>query len=189
MTWIDAGVLIVVVLSALFSTVRGFVREVLGVAAWLGAAFCAVRFYPLVTGPVASVLPVKGAVVYASMFIVFLVVLIVLSMVSALIGGLVRDSALSGLDRSLGMVFGVVRGAFIVCLAYIALSVGVAPDQWPAPVVNARFLPWAHAGAVALVDYLPHDYQPKVDPLPGAAAPSAGALMQQPVAGSAITTQ
>jgi membrane protein required for colicin V production len=157
------------------------------VAAWLGAAFCAVRFYPLIMTQVASVLPMKGAVVYVAMFLVFLVVLIVLSLISALIGGLVRDSALSGLDRSLGMVFGLLRGAFIVCLAYIALSVGVGQDQWPAPVVNARFLPWAHAGAAGLVSFLPHDYQPKVDPLPGAPAPSAGELMQQPVAGSATT--
>ena len=99
---------------------------------------------------------------------------------------MVRDSALSGLDRSLGMVFGVVRGAVIVCLAYIALSVGVDPAQWPAPVVNARFLPWAHEGAVTLVSYLPRQYQPKVAPLPNAATPSAATLMQTPVSGSAL---
>src|ERR1700722_14888735 len=82
--------------------------------------------------------------VYVSMAVIFVVVLIVLSLVSALIGGLVRDSPLSGLDRSLGLVFGAVRGALIICLAYIALSVGVAATEWPAPVVKARFLPIAY---------------------------------------------
>ena len=84
------------------------------------------------------------------------------------------------------MVFGVVRGAVIICLAYIALSVAVDPAQWPAPVVNARFLPWAHQGAVALVSYLPPQYRPKVAPLPGPPAPSAATLMQTPVTGSAL---
>ncbi|NNM57167.1 CvpA family protein [Acidocella sp.] len=186
MTWIDAAALVIVILSAAFSMVRGFVREALGVAAWIGAAFAAVKFYSLVQPEMASILP-KNLVDYGSMALVFLVVLIVLSLISALIGGYVRDSALSGLDSSLGLVFGAVRGALVVCLAYIALSVGVAPEQWPAPVNNARFLPMAYQGATALVSLLPKQYQPKVDPLPGKPAPSAGSLMQQPVAGSALS--
>lgn len=189
MNWIDAAVLVVVLLSAAFSMVRGFVREVLGVAAWIGAGLAAVRFYPLVLPEVNSVLPAKGFVVYVAMAVIFIVVLIVLSLISALIGGLVRESALSGLDRSLGLVFGAARGALIICLAYIALSVGVAQADWPAPVLNARFLPLAYQGAAALVGLLPKPYRPKVDPLPGTPAPSAGALMQQPVAGSALNTQ
>jgi membrane protein required for colicin V production len=189
MTWVDAAVLVIVLLSAAFSMVRGFVREALGVAAWVGAAYAAVRWYPLVLPEISSVLPMKNFVVYVAMAVIFIVVLIVLSLISALIGGLVRDSALSGLDRSLGLVFGAVRGMIIVCLAYVALSVGLAEGQWPAPVVNARFLPLAHQGAVYLVAFLPSPYQPKVDPLPGAPAPSAGALMQQPVTGSALSTQ
>jgi membrane protein required for colicin V production len=186
MTWIDAAALAIVILSAAFSMVRGFVREVLGVGAWVGAAFAALRFYPLVQPYVGSVLAAKNLVVYASMGVVFLVTLIVLSIISAVIGGFVRESALSGLDRSLGVVFGVVRGAVIICLAYIALSVAVDPAEWPAPVVNARVLPWAHQGAVTLVSYLPPRYRPKVAPLPGAPAPSAAMLMQTPVTGSAL---
>lgn len=189
MTWVDGAVLLIIVLSALFSMVRGFVREVLGVGAWAGAAYAAVRLYPLVQPYVNSVLPAKNFVVYVSMGVVFLVVLILLSLLSALIGGMVRDSPLSGLDRSLGLVFGAARGAFIVCLAYIALSVGVDETQWPAPVVNARFLPAVYQGAVVLAGLLPKTYQPKVDPLPGAAPPSAAKLMQQPVSGSALSTE
>jgi membrane protein required for colicin V production len=187
-TWIDAAALVIIGLSAAFSMVRGFVREVLGVFAWIGAALAAVKFYPLVQPEIGSLLPasMKNFVVYGAMAVVFLIVLIILSLISALIGGLVRDSALSGLDRSLGLVFGAVRGAVVICLAYVALSVGVAQPQWPAPVVNARFLPVAYQGAKTIVSLLPKMYQPKVDPLPGAPAPAASALMQQPVAGSAL---
>ena len=187
MTWIYAAALVIVILSAAFSMVRGFVREVLGVGAWIGAAFAAMKFYPLMQPLIASVLP-KNLVDYGAMAVIFIVVLIVLSLISALIGGFVRDSALSGLDSSLGVVFGAARGALVVCLAYVALSVGVAQSQWPAPVNNARFLPLAFQGATTLVALLPKQYQPKVDPLPGKPAPSASTLMQQPVAGSALTT-
>ncbi len=100
-----------------------------------------------------------------------------------------RDSALSGLDRTLGMLFGVVRGIVLVCATYIVLSVAVAEPQWPAPLVNARLLPVAYYGAMDLVALIPDPYKPKVDPLPSAAPPSAGQLMQQPVAGSALKTE
>lgn len=191
MTWIDGAVLIIVLLSAAFSAVRGFVREVLGVGAWAGAAVAAVKFFPVVQPEIASLLPasMKNLTVYGAMAVVFLIVLIVLSLISALIGGLVRDSALSGLDRSLGLVFGAARGAMIVCASYIILSVGVAEPQWPAPVVNARFLPAAYTGAKTLATLLPKQYQPKVDPLPGAQPPSAATLMQQPIIGTALRTE
>jgi membrane protein required for colicin V production len=187
MTWVDGAAIAVVVLSALFSLVRGFVSEVLGVGAWIGAALGALSGYKYVEPYVASVVSAKNFIVPVSAGIVFIALLIFLSILSAWIGGLVRDSALSGLDRTLGIVFGVVRGAVIVCLAYIGLSLFLVPQEWPAPVSNARFLPYAHAGAVMLVSLLPPDYQPKVNALPQPGAPSANTLMQQPVSGSALT--
>ncbi len=45
MTWVDGAAIGIVVLSALFSLVRGFVREVLGVGAWVGAALAALSGY------------------------------------------------------------------------------------------------------------------------------------------------
>jgi membrane protein required for colicin V production len=189
MTWIDAAALGIILLSAAFSTVRGFVRELLSIIAWVGAAIAALNLFPYVVPYVGSILPLKNLVPFVAIGFVFIVTLILLSLLAALLGGLIRDTALSGLDRSLGMVFGVVRGIVIVCLAYIGLSVGVDQSQWPAPVVNARLLPAAHAGAVDLVTLVPDPYKPKVDPLPYARPPSAGSLMQQPVAGSALRTE
>ncbi len=189
MTWIDAAALGVVVISALFSLVRGFVREVLSIFAWVGAVVAALKLFPYVQPYVASVLPQKNLVVFASIGLVFIVVLIVLSIIAAAIGGLVRSSALSQLDRTLGLVFGVVRGAIIVCIAYIGLSIGLPQPSWPAPVVNARFLPAAYQGAVWLAGLVPAEYRPSILAPPTAPPPSAGALMQQPVAGSALRTE
>lgn len=186
MTWVDAVAIGIIVLSAVFSLVRGFVREMLGVFAWVGAAFGALKGYQFVQPYVASVLPAKNLVMPVSIAVVFIVVLIVLSIISAWIGGMVRESALSGLDRSLGLVFGVVRGGVILCLAYIGLSMFVMQDEWPAPVVNARFLPLAFQGASELAGMLPVNYRPNILPLPSAKTPSAGSLMKQPVAGSAL---
>jgi len=189
MTWVDAAAISIIILSSLFSLVRGFVREMLGVAAWLGAAFAALKGYIYIQPYVASVLSVKNLITPVSVGAVFLIILIILSIVSAYVGGLVRESALSSLDRSLGLVFGALRGFVILALAYIGLSVFVPATQWPEPVINARLLPVVFDGATTLADILPDGYRPNVLPLPVAPQPTAGALMQQPVAGSALRSE
>jgi membrane protein required for colicin V production len=189
MTWVDAVAISIIILSALFSLVRGFVREMLGVAAWLGAAFAALRGYQYVQPYVASLVTLKSLIIPISIGIVFIVTLIILSIISAWVGGLVRDSALSSLDRSLGLVFGAIRGAVILSLGYIGLSMFVAQTQWPAPVVNARLLPYAYDGASFLAGLIPPTYRPTVLSLPSTPPPSANSLMQPPVAGSALRTE
>lgn len=187
MTWVDAVMLGVVALSALFSMVRGLVREVLSVGAWIGALLACLHFYGPVQPFVASVLPrgLSHFAIYGAMAVVFLVVLIILSIVSGVLGGLVRKSALSGLDHSLGIVFGIARGAIIIFLAYIALGMTEPSPNWPPPVANARFLSIAQQGAGWLVGFLPPQYQPKIQPLPRH-DPTATALMTQPIKGSAL---
>jgi membrane protein required for colicin V production len=189
MTWVDAAAISIIILSALFSLVRGFVREMLGVAAWLGAAYAALKGYQLAVPYVASVLSIKNLVIPVAIGIVFIVILIILSIISAWIGGMVRESALSSLDRSLGLVFGAVRGAVILSIGYILLSMFVPQSEWPTPVIQARLLPLAFDGANLLAGLPPPGYQPTVLPLPIAQPPTAGALMQQPVAGSALRTE
>jgi membrane protein required for colicin V production len=189
MTWVDAAAISVIILSAVFSLVRGFVREILGVAAWLGAAYAALRGYQLVEPYVGSVVAARNLVIPISIAVVFIIILIILSVISAWIGGMVRESALSSLDRSLGLVFGAVRGAVILSLAYIVLSMFVQEQDWPPPVAQARLLPYAYDGANLLVGLLPQAYQPTVAPLPGRQPPSADSLMQQPVSGSALRTE
>lgn len=187
MTWVDAVILGVIALSALFSMVRGLVREVLSVGAWIGALLACLRFYGPVQPFVASVLPagLSHFAIYGAMAVVFLVVLIILSIVSGVLGGMVRNSPLSGLDHSLGIVFGIARGAIIIFLAYVALGMTEPSAAWPAPIANARFLPLAQEGAGWLVGLLPQQYQPKIQQLP-AKDPTAATLMQQPVQGSAL---
>jgi len=177
MNWVDAAVLFILILSALFSVVRGFVREVLGVVAWVGAAWLAWKFYPLLVPEVASVLPMKNFVNGTAAGVVFVIVLVVLSLLSALIGDVVRNSPVAGVDSSLGLLFGLARGALVVCVAYIALTVGVQASEWPAPVKNARCLPLVREGADALITLLPAKYRPALS------AP-AGTVPLPPVSGS-----
>lgn len=184
MNWVDLAVLALLLVSGLLGVMRGLVREVLGVAAWVTAAFAAGPY-----GVFRSVAPFvrrhisDPAIADATAFFgVFLLVLILLWLVVRTLSNAVRGSALGGLDRTLGLVFGLVRGAALLAVAYILLGIGLAVEQWPAPVLEARSLPAIHHGAEWLAAQLPPTYRPAVaQPPPGRLATAASLLRASPV--------
>jgi membrane protein required for colicin V production len=186
MTWFDLVMLAILALSALLAFFRGFVREVLGVGAWVGAIIISIWFFPFVSPKFETWIKAKEFADPAAYGAVFLVALIVLSVLSSWIGALVRGSALGGVDRTLGIVFGIIRGAAVLIFCYFAAGLFTTPQQWPAPVRDARFLPYVYEGARALVTYLPAGYQPHVPEPPVTATPSLGDLLQPTPKGSAL---
>jgi membrane protein required for colicin V production len=166
--WVDLAVLGVVALSALLAFMRGFVREVLGIGAWVGAAVFSVVAFPYVAPKFHEWLGDPSVADPAAYVAMFVAALIALSLLTGAIGAAVRMSMLGGIDRTLGVVFGIARGAVLVIFAYIAGGTLIAIDRWPEPVQQARLLPYAYQGAVWAVGLLPDEYRPNVPkPPPG----------------------
>jgi len=178
MTWVDLVVLGVLLTSAALAFMKGLVREVLGIGAWVGAIIIAVKALPWSRTMAARWIDEPAWLDPAGFLGVFLLALIVLSIIARLIGRLVRGSALGGLDRTLGVLFGLARGAALVIIAYILAGMAVATEQWPEPVLNARSLGFTHDGAVWLARQLPEEYRPQIKPPPGQRTPTAEELMR-----------
>jgi membrane protein required for colicin V production len=185
MTWVDLAVLGILGLSALLAFMRGLVREVLGIGAWVGAVAAAITELPLARSLVRPWMKTPEWVDPISFIVVFLVSLIVLSLIARAIGRLVRGSALGGVDRTLGLVFGLVRGAVLVILAYIIAGMAVPVDHWPDPVLEARSLEPAFEGARWMVRQLPDDYRPRLYAPPAGRQTTAEALLHAQPQGTA----
>lgn len=189
MNAVDYVVLGLLAVSGLLAFLRGFVREVLGVAAWIGAAVIALSSGALVRPYVKQYIgqwltdPVLQD--YAGIGAVFLVAVIVLLMISHWVGALVRQSVLGGVDRSLGLVFGLGRGAALIVVAYIGANLLIPIKTWPEFVLQARSLPVAYQGATWLSAQIPAAYRPKVEPPPLGRETNAGDLMRATPAGRA----
>jgi membrane protein required for colicin V production len=161
MNALDLAVVAVIVLSAVFAFARGFVREALSIAAWAGAAaatlygFDAVNRLTLkfVTTPLLAEL-VAGAGL-------FLASLIVLTVLTGYAARFVRASAASPIDRTLGLIFGIGRGAALVLLAYLLLDIGLPPNDRPNWVREAKCEPYLAEGANWLRAHLPAAWQLK----------------------------
>ncbi|HUN50767.1 MAG TPA: CvpA family protein, partial [Candidatus Sulfotelmatobacter sp.] len=104
---IDLGIIAVVLLSGVLAFFRGFVKEVLAIVGWIGAAFATLYlFTPL--APIARRYLTPALLADAvTALTVFIIAVIILSVISHAIAARVRDSVLSALDRALGFLFGI----------------------------------------------------------------------------------
>jgi membrane protein required for colicin V production len=170
MTAVDLGVLGVMLVSGLLAFSRGLVREILSIGAWVGAAVVALEFLPAVRPLIEPHLPSPEWTDPAGYILLFLVSLIVFTLIAKTIGGMVRGSAIGGVDRTLGLVFGFARGAVLAVVAYILGSMAIPVDRWPDSVLDARSLPYIYNGADWTVRQLPPEYQPKLQPPPSRTA-------------------
>lgn len=191
MNTVDLAVLALLALSGMVGFVRGLVREVLGVGAWVAALLVAspLGLFPYVQ-PIARQNIADPAIADPAAFgAVFFLTLVLLWIVAGRVSALVRGSALGGLDRTLGLVFGVGRGAVLVVVAYILAGLALPVETWPALVREARLLPAVHHGAVWLAGQLPPGYQPAVQPLPAGRETTAGALLHANPVGRATAAR
>lgn len=153
MIWVDWLIIAIVALSAAISLIRGFVVEALSIVIWVLALWAAFRF----TAPFASVflgsidLPSVRLAVAALILIVSILVLG--SMLSWVVGRLVRSTGLSGTDRLLGAVFGALRGVLtVIALVAVASWTPVCQDPWWR---QSRLIPTVEAIAIYARDFLP----------------------------------
>jgi len=124
MTWLDYGVIAVLVLSIAWGTWRGLVDEVLSLAGWL-LAFLAAN---LLAAPLSETFPANMRPefrVVGAFLLVFIGTLVLTTLLTALVTKFVRVSVLQSLDRWLGALFGLLRG--LVLVIAFALVAGLTP--------------------------------------------------------------
>lgn len=130
MTWVDYAVLAVLGVSAALGLWRGFVREVLALIGWVAAGIIAVLFASQVAAAVLPqdfATPLTRQLLAAAM--IFVLVLIVAGLAGVLLAKLIRAVGLGALDRTLGGLFGFVRGAVIVLIAVLLVGVTGFPRE------------------------------------------------------------
>lgn len=167
MNYVDIGVLVVIALSALLAMGRGLVKEVLSMFGWVGAVI--VTYLVFVRVPQVQEFAHKQIAdpLFADIaagVVVFTVALIVLGIINHVVVSRIPTSFLGPLDKSLGLVFGLARGAVVVAIAHILL-VYVLPNRadWPPVIQEARSEPYAADAAEYLKALVPAELKEKTD--------------------------
>jgi len=146
----DLFALLVLFVSGILALMRGFVREALTIAAFVAAALAALWSRPvfagLLEGLVGSPL-IANIIALAGVFI--LVYLAVSFVTSSLQPNAKAGEDVNVIDRSLGFIFGLVRGLVLVGL-FVLVFRNTLPGAQPEWLQGARIYPLANATATLL---------------------------------------
>lgn len=151
----DLGLIALLLLSGLLAFARGFVREVLSILAWVVSFVLALQFYPRLSPHILRYIQSEDIAAAAAFGAIFLVSLVVLWVISSAIARRVQSSEIGALDRSLGFLFGLLRGAVIVALLYLLLVQFLPPREHPSWLREARAMPLIEYSANLLIEAAP----------------------------------
>jgi len=163
-TLFDGGVAAILFISAVLAYSRGFVREILSIAGWIGAGVVAFYFSPQVV-PLVQEIPILNDIigdncelgVLAAFAGVFAIALVVIALFTPLISGAVQKSALGSLDGGLGFLFGLARGVLLVVVALVAYDFFIAGGEGFPVVEDSKTRIILAEQQVRMQDYIPTD--------------------------------
>lgn len=156
-SYLDLGLIIIVLISALLSMLRGFTREVLAIASWAAAAFAAYQFHPLLLPTMKNYIAKDQLALAAAIAAIFFGTLILVSIITVKLSDIILDSRIGALDRSLGFVFGAVRGLLLCVVAFYFYSWLVPPKNQPDWIKASRTAPILTVTGEGLLAMLPDD--------------------------------
>lgn len=132
MNWADWAIVVILTLSSLISLSRGFIKEAFSLVIWIAALLFANLFSHHLDHLLVNTITTPSLRAMTAFIGVFIAVLIVGSLISYLIGMLVKATGLSGTDRLLGVCFGFIRGLLIVMilLIYVPSFIPIKKDPW-----------------------------------------------------------
>lgn len=154
-SYLDLGLIVVVLISAFLAMLRGFTREVLAIASWVAAAVAAIYLHPMVLPYVKPYIAKDVIALAVAAAAVFFVTLFVVWLVTIKLSDAILDSKVGALDRSLGFLFGAVRGLLLCVIAFLFFNWLVPAQTQPLWVKTARMRPLLQATGDQLIAVLP----------------------------------
>lgn len=141
---IDVVAVLVLLISALVSFLRGFIREFLTVLGVIGGFFAAVFFAPSLSPLIAGWVGVEEGEDSGKLFDlipydyvadglsyggIFIFVLIILSVINHFISSAIDSAGLGAIDRTFGVIFGLIRGILLLGLLYLPFHIMFSDEE------------------------------------------------------------
>ena len=129
MTSFDYIVLLILGVSAFLGLLRGLVKEVLSLIAFVLAFTAAIWWGPVASGALDSYIDndlLRSGLAYA---VVFVAVLLLVGLVNITLGTLIEKTGLTPADHGLGALFGLLRGTVLVLILVVLAGYTELPKE------------------------------------------------------------
>ena len=163
LTVIDLSVVLVLVTSVIFSTLRGMTRELLGLIGWAISVIVANYTQPVLKEHLYSLINADELSTALAWAVPFALTVILWFMLASLLSPGLTRAGLGRLDRWLGIVFGLIRGYFLVLLAFIGAVLALeGENKLPEVIQEAKSTPVFSNSARYFARFAPDDYRNKL---------------------------
>ena len=163
LTVVDYAIVFVLIVSAIFSTLRGMTREFLGLLGWLVAVVVANFVRPLLEDPISDIINADGLSDALAWGLPFAATVIIWFLLASLLSPGLTRAGLGSLDRWLGIFFGLARGYLLVLLTFIGAVLAIeGENKLPATIQKAQSTPLLSQSAQYFARYMPDDYNDKI---------------------------
>jgi membrane protein required for colicin V production len=137
---LDWVVVVILALSAALSLWRGFVREAVSLAGWVVAFVVANLLAVHVAEQIGDVIANRTGRYIVAWSLLFVLALIASSLTAKLFASIIKATGLGVLDRLLGSVFGLLRGALIV-MALVFVVREIVPKSEQSLLRESQLMP------------------------------------------------
>lgn len=145
MTIVDFVIIVAILASILVGVIRGIIREAIAIAALLLAIWAALHLGPYAGGWLGGSMGSTELEMWAGRFLVFIIILAIGALTGWGASKIVRMAGLSGTDRYLGGVFGLIRAVVLIGLfALLGRYAAFDVETW---WLESRLIPYAETVA------------------------------------------
>ena len=163
LTLVDYGILLVLALSCILSTLRGMTRELLGLIGWVVSYFIATYGAPIIEDSVVDLVQAKSLGQALAWGLPFATSVVLWFILASLIAPGLKRIGFGVLDRWLGVLFGVVRGFGLVLIAFIfCVYAADGEKNLPGTIKDAQSAPVMSRSAHYVSDFLPTELRDRL---------------------------
>ena len=134
---------------------RGLVREISSIVGVLGGFYAAYTYYPHVAGLISPWISDPAYLNIVSYMAVFSIVVVIVGILAVVIKYLLNIAYLGWVDRVCGALFGLLKGALVVCVLFIVFT-AFLPKGSPF-IKNATLSPYVAAGSEVMAKAISKD--------------------------------
>src|SRR5579883_1522303 len=152
---LDIILIVIMIFSGFLAMLRGLTREMLSIMSWALAALVTLLVYSNFRWEFRRIIDTPMLADGTLILVTFIGSLIIFSLITANISERVLDSRVGAIDRTLGFIYGLVRGLVLVVIAYLIVGQIVERQNLPSWVKEARSLPLIESAGDTIKSFLP----------------------------------
>jgi len=163
LTLFDYSVILVLIISATLSTLRGMTREFLGLIGWFISIFVARLTASFVESWLSDFIAVDGLTEVLSWALPFAGTAVIWFIFASLIAPSLKRAGLGALDTWLGVIFGVIRGALLMTVFYVGSVLFVQAEDKLYPFMkDSQSSPYIRIITLGFAPFLPNNWQSRL---------------------------